>query len=75
VGGPCLFKEYWGRPEATADSFDDEGLFKTGDVVAVEGEPPYFKACGDGRLLAKFHWGRGVMVGASFVALKMRNRV
>jgi malonyl-CoA/methylmalonyl-CoA synthetase len=43
VGGPFLFKEYWGRPEATAAAFDEEGMFKTGDVVAFEGEPPYFK--------------------------------
>ena len=43
VGGPFLFKEYWGRPEATADAFDEDGMFKTGDVVALEGQPPYFK--------------------------------
>lgn len=46
VGGPFLFKEYWGRPEATADAFDEDGMFKTGDVVALEGQPPYFKIMG-----------------------------
>lgn len=45
VGGPFLFKEYWGRPEATAEAFDEDGMFKTGDVVALEGDPPYFKVC------------------------------
>jgi acyl-CoA synthetase (AMP-forming)/AMP-acid ligase II len=24
VRGPGVFKEYWGRPDVTADSFDDE---------------------------------------------------
>ncbi|KAI8464859.1 MAG: hypothetical protein J3K34DRAFT_380146 [Monoraphidium minutum] len=46
VGGPFLFKEYWGRPEATAAAFDADGMFKTGDVVALEGAPPYFKIMG-----------------------------
>jgi non-ribosomal peptide synthetase component E (peptide arylation enzyme) len=38
-----LFREYWGRPQATADAFDDEGYFKTGDVVEVQGDPPYYR--------------------------------
>jgi malonyl-CoA/methylmalonyl-CoA synthetase len=35
VRGPSLFKEYWGKPEATRESFED-GWFRTGDVAAVE---------------------------------------
>jgi fatty-acyl-CoA synthase len=31
--GPALLKEYWRNPEATADSFDADGWFKTGDVA------------------------------------------
>ncbi|MCW5772283.1 MAG: AMP-binding protein [Rhodospirillaceae bacterium] len=31
--GPALLKEYWRNPEATAESFDLEGWFKTGDVA------------------------------------------
>lgn len=30
VKGPCLFKEYWQSPGATADAFDEDGYFRTG---------------------------------------------
>jgi long-subunit acyl-CoA synthetase (AMP-forming) len=43
VRGPMLFREYWGRPEATAAAFDSEGFFLTGDTVSLEGQPPYYK--------------------------------
>eukprot|EP00983_Pelagomonas_calceolata_P015161 482654-Pelagomonas_calceolata.AAC.3 len=32
VRGPTLFSCYWGRPEATAQAFDEEGYFLTGSV-------------------------------------------
>lgn len=32
VKGPCLFKEYWQRPKATADAFDENGFFRTGEA-------------------------------------------
>jgi malonyl-CoA/methylmalonyl-CoA synthetase len=35
VKGPAVFLEYWGRPEATHDSFRD-GWFRTGDVAVLE---------------------------------------
>jgi len=35
IDGPNVFREYWRRPDETADSFHD-GYFKTGDVVVVE---------------------------------------
>jgi acyl-CoA synthetase (AMP-forming)/AMP-acid ligase II len=45
VRGPGLFREYWGRKDATAAAFDADGFFMTGDVVALDGEqPPYYKA-------------------------------
>jgi malonyl-CoA/methylmalonyl-CoA synthetase len=34
VKGDNLFSEYFDNPQATAESFDSEGYFKTGDVVA-----------------------------------------
>jgi malonyl-CoA/methylmalonyl-CoA synthetase len=35
VRGPSVFKEYWGKPDATRDAFRD-GWFRTGDSAIVE---------------------------------------
>jgi malonyl-CoA/methylmalonyl-CoA synthetase len=35
VKGPCVFQEYWGKPEATSSEFVD-GWFRTGDVAIME---------------------------------------
>jgi malonyl-CoA/methylmalonyl-CoA synthetase len=35
VCGPSVFREYWGKPEATRQSFRD-GWFRTGDVAVLE---------------------------------------
>ena len=36
VQGPNVFQEYWGKPEATAESFTPGGWFKTGDIAVFE---------------------------------------
>ncbi|KAL6755300.1 hypothetical protein V8C86DRAFT_2678839 [Haematococcus lacustris] len=36
VRGATVFKEYWGRAEATAQAFTPDGFFKTGDTAGVE---------------------------------------
>ena len=35
--GPNIMRGYWGRPGETAEVFDEEGWFKTGDVGRFEG--------------------------------------
>ena len=36
VRGPSMFREYWNKPEATAESFAEDGWFKTGDVAYID---------------------------------------
>jgi fatty acid CoA ligase FadD36 len=36
VRGSTLFDGYLGRPEATAESWTDDGWFRTGDVAAID---------------------------------------
>ena len=42
VRGPSMFREYWNKPEATADSFDEGGWFKTGDVAYIDSDGHLF---------------------------------
>ncbi|MFW2383691.1 MAG: AMP-binding protein [Acidimicrobiales bacterium] len=36
VRGPHLFDHYWRRPDATADSFTEDGWFRTGDIGTMD---------------------------------------
>lgn len=36
VKGPTVFKEYWGKQQATEEAFTSDGWFKTGDVAEVQ---------------------------------------
>jgi malonyl-CoA/methylmalonyl-CoA synthetase len=45
VRGPSVFLEYFGRPEATAESFTPDGYFKTGDAGEVS-DDGYWKILG-----------------------------
>lgn len=38
VRGPMLFDGYFGRPDATAECWTDDGWFRTGDVAAIDSE-------------------------------------
>lgn len=36
VRGPMMFDGYLNRPEATAEAFDDDGWYRTGDVAVID---------------------------------------
>lgn len=36
IKGPTVFEGYLNRPEATAEAFDDDGWFRTGDVAVID---------------------------------------
>ncbi|MEY3646073.1 MAG: hypothetical protein RL127_781 [Bacteroidota bacterium] len=36
VKGANVFKEYWQKPASTAESFTEDGWFKTGDIAALD---------------------------------------
>jgi malonyl-CoA/methylmalonyl-CoA synthetase len=44
VKGHNVFKEYWGKPDATEKAFTKDGWFKTGDIAVME--DGYFKILG-----------------------------
>jgi long-chain acyl-CoA synthetase len=38
VRGPSVFSGYWHKPEANAESFDQEGWFRTGDIGHIDAD-------------------------------------
>jgi len=38
VRGPSIFSGYWHKPEASAECFDAEGYFKTGDIARLDAD-------------------------------------
>jgi long-chain acyl-CoA synthetase len=36
VRGPSVMQGYWNKPEQTAEVFDEEGFFRTGDIARID---------------------------------------
>lgn len=46
VKGPSVFKQYWWKPEATQNAFDEQGWFITGDIMRYDHEEEMFRMLG-----------------------------
>lgn len=63
VKGQMVFKGYLGSPEATAEAFDEEGFYRTGDAVAfIEPDDPQAGLMFDGRISENFKLSSGTWV-------------
>jgi feruloyl-CoA synthase len=61
--GPNVMPGYWRAPEQTAQAFDDEGFYKTGDAVAwVDEGDPQRGLRFDGRIAEDFKLATGTFV-------------
>jgi len=66
VKGPNIMPGYWRDPQATAEAFDEEGFFKTGDAARwVDGSRPEAGIAFAGRLSEEFKLASGTWVRAT----------
>ncbi|MGC7402838.1 feruloyl-CoA synthase [Pandoraea pneumonica] len=71
VRGPSVFKRYAGDPQATADAFDDEGFYRTGDAGRLcDTTDPNAGVIFDGRVSEDFKLTSGTWVSVG--ALRLR---
>lgn len=42
VAGPTIFNSYWGAPDQTAQAFDQDGYYRTGDLFEIAGNDLQF---------------------------------
>jgi feruloyl-CoA synthase len=61
--GPNVMPHYWRAPEQTADAFDEEGFYRTGDAVKfIDPAQPLRGLMFDGRIAEDFKLSTGTFV-------------
>ncbi len=72
VKGPSIFTSYLSAPEKTAEAFDDEGFFITGDAMRfVDPSDPNQGLAFDGRISEDFKLSTGIWVRAATLRLEV----
>ena len=70
--GPNVTPGYWRAPEETADAFDEEGFFKTGDAVKwIDDADPHLGLKFDGRIAEDFKLATGTFVSVGPLRAKI----
>jgi feruloyl-CoA synthase len=70
--GPNITPGYWRAPEATAEAFDDEGYFRTGDAVRFTDEADIHQGLKfDGRIAEDFKLATGTFVSVGPLRAKI----
>jgi feruloyl-CoA synthase len=61
--GPNITPGYWRAPDQTAEAFDEEGFFRTGDAVCwIDPDDPHLGLRFDGRIAEDFKLATGTFV-------------
>lgn len=72
--GPNITPGYWRNPQATAESFDDEDYFCTGDAVAwIDEKKPDLGLRFDGRIAEDFKLATGTFVSVGPLRAKINS--
>ena len=70
--GPNITPGYWRAPEATADAFDEEGFFKSGDAVTwIDPNNIHLGLKFDGRIAEDFKLATGTFVSVGPLRAKI----
>jgi feruloyl-CoA synthase len=70
--GPNITPGYWRAPQETAENFDEEGFFKTGDAVQwIDPQDPHKGLKFDGRIAEDFKLATGTFVSVGPLRAKI----
>ena len=71
VRGPNVMREYWKRPDLTAQAFDEDGFYRIGDAVRpVDRNRLELGLLFDGRVAEDFKLSTGTWVNAGAIRLR-----